>query len=315
MALQYVGSVTGSAASSLFTLDLTALTGGVDTAARSGDIVILACGYIESAFTSVPGPSTTGYTQIAALYGNSTRDSNFGIHYKVMGGPADTSVTVAGAGTNLSGQVAIAHVWRGIDHTTRLDVAATTATGTTSGSPDSPSITPTTTGAIILSVGLGSSAATSSSTGLDFGVPTGMTNGVVTHITHSISPFETASIGIASAAWSSGAYDPAAWTGGSVSASDSWTAATIALRPMSGAIQQATKVVAFAVVDEFANRPEATKLVAYAVVDEFANRPEATKFLGYAIVYDPTTGAPNPFANAATRWMGCAHGFKGLSLS
>lgn len=34
------------------------------------------------------------------------------------------------------------------------------------------------------------------------------------------------------AAWTSGAYDPAAWTGGETAVTDSWSAATVVLRPL-----------------------------------------------------------------------------------
>ena len=225
-ATSYVGGATCSGTGATYSCSLTALTGGSGSAAIANDLVIVVTGW-ASAANGDPGVTTpTGYTEVYDLYRSDTRDVNISVNWKVMGGTPDTSVTVRGYNNAANGGATAVHVWRGVNTTTPMDVAP--PTGVTAGNasrPDSPAITPITTGAMVLSVGMG----TGDATPLAQTTPTGYSNGRSVAGTGS-----TMSViaNIASKTWSgSGAEDPAAWTGGETSTSDSWAAGTLALRP------------------------------------------------------------------------------------
>lgn len=190
------------------------------TQAQEGDIIILCYGW-NSTSDGSPSVVTSGYTTVAELYSNDVYDANLLVAYKAFTGTPDATVEVAfGADPT----VLLYQIWRGVDLTTPMDVAATTATGTNTDRVNSPAITPVTDGAVILSLGIG---AADSSAGLT--TPSGMENGA--------SQEQSGAGGSVSANiayysdWVSGAYDPAAWSGGSNGAEDSWCAVTIALRP------------------------------------------------------------------------------------
>jgi hypothetical protein len=225
MAIQYVGgniSANETRSGSSYSVSLTALSGGIDTAARKDDLVLVISGITSTANL---GRIITGYTQLTDLYSNDTRDANLYIDYKIMGSTPDTSVGLSGAGNAQLGDGAVVMVWRGVDLTTPIDVTTTTATGTDSSQANAPSITPTTSGAVIVACGGMTDVDTpGSKTG-----PSGMSN----HI-QAIGPATNNYGWIAAGAsynWSSGSYDPGAWSGGNSSTSDSWCAATVALRP------------------------------------------------------------------------------------
>jgi hypothetical protein len=137
----------------------------------------------------------------------------------------DTSITIPSTGNIADGQSRRVLVFRGVDPTTPLDVAAVSATGTGTTRFNAAAITPTTAGAFIVVFGGG--AASASTTAL--GTPSGLSgwaayNGADTN--------DGSAGGGYYDGWTSGSYDPAApTTGGSVNAANSWAAWTIALRP------------------------------------------------------------------------------------
>lgn len=141
---------------------------------------------------------------------------------------SDTSVTTTAVGNLGAGRCVGVMVFRGVDNTTPMDVAATTAVGGNTGQADPPAITPSTSGAVIVAIGAGvdstNGAAFTSSDLSNFQSPTatgGTYNGTV---------------GMGSHAWSgSGSFDPAQFGGGYTGTSAAWAAATLALRP-SGSI-------------------------------------------------------------------------------
>lgn len=207
MSLEYVGTLGRSGAG---TISLTALTGGISASVAAGDVVfVLAAGDVNATTNiDMSGVVTTsGYNLVTELYGNSTLDANFAVFYKVMGGSPDADVTLTSTAANSR-----VYVWRGADVTTPLDVTTTTATGT-GANPNSPSITPMTTGAVVLSLGATTNYTTQTA-------PSGYGNVANNSV-----------IVAASKAWTSGAEDPAAWTGGSGGAY-SYCACSVALRPI-----------------------------------------------------------------------------------
>jgi hypothetical protein len=221
--IQLVGTKSGNNNGSAdITLDLTALTGGLGSAAEEDDIVVLAFMYHYTADANM-APTTSGYTELADLYSNDTYDTNLWVGYKKMGSTPDTSVVVPTIGTPLA---AVVQVWRGVDVTSPIDVSTVTATGVNSALSNAPSITPTTNGATVVAVGAAATAGLYIS-----GAPTSFYDYVGANISYS---GNVGSVALAAKYnWTSGAVDPAAFatTGGSDSGSYSWAAATIALRP------------------------------------------------------------------------------------
>lgn len=224
MALEYVGGTSGSGTGTTYNISLLSLTGGIASAPAADDLVVVVTGWAWTADVN-PGVTTAGYVEVYDLHTNDTRDAEVAVAYKVMGGTPDASVTVSGSGNVANGGATVIHVWRGADTTTPIDVTPPTGVGgSNSSNPNSPAITPVTTDAIVLSVGL----CTGDTTPLTKTAPTGYINAVSVAGTGSTM---SAIACIASKVWTGGPEDPAAWTGGETSTSDSWAAGTLAIRP------------------------------------------------------------------------------------
>jgi hypothetical protein len=224
VALSYVGGfATSTSSDSTPTISLTSLTGGSGSAPIAGDLVIVGCAIQDTTDRNLT-ISTSDYTEIADLYANGTAtDSQLIVGYKKMSGTPDTDVTLSVTATS---SVTVISVWRGADQTTPIDVATTTATGTGTGRPDAPSITPTTAGAVVVVIGHGTDPSAPGVTALS------QSGSELSNFIHS----EVAGVGsIATGSfnWTSGAFNPVAWTGGTTSADASWTAASVAIRPAS----------------------------------------------------------------------------------
>lgn len=224
--ITFVGSTTAAIAgqsSATTNVSLTALTGGLASAPAADDLVIVYYG-VGSNTDRVIGVTTAGYTEVAELFASDGDDTNLSVNYKMMGATPDTQVTVSATGSNgFAGAVAI-HVWRNVNLASPLDVTSTTATGTNSVLCNPPAITPVTTGAVIVSGGAGAH-----------------NRGVQTYSSSNLSNFATVgnsetntdvTVGLGSAVWTSGAFDPAQFTFSGADALDlSWAAVTLALRP------------------------------------------------------------------------------------
>lgn len=210
----WIGPNSGSS-----TVSLTALTGGIDTAARSGDLVIAVyavASAIDASLTITDG--STNYTLIASeLYVDSSYDVNLRVAYKRLTS-ADASVTFGPTGASGNGGAGIVYVWRGVHATTPLDVTPTTATGTTGGGPNPPAITPVTPGAVVIAAGAGAAFTAPTLASSDL-------SGVYT-MKQADSNDPTVLVGYKN--WDSGSFDPAAFTGYT---GNGWAALTLALRP------------------------------------------------------------------------------------
>lgn len=228
MAISYVGGQTNFILGST-TADATitfALTGGTDATPLNGDLVVICVAASRAGpagVTSLIGGSYTSTTQLTA---NDAQDSASQVHYKFMGGTPDTTFTVTRSGDTASGQAWTVHVFRGVDSTTPLDTTTTTATGLDTGRPNPAAITPVTTGAWIY-IGTGCAAAN--------GVGATFTYSAFTAVLTTLCDETTNEAVVGSGyydAWTSGAYDPAASTTGPTSVNSSWTATTMAFRPL-----------------------------------------------------------------------------------
>ncbi len=138
------------------------------------------------------------------------------------GEPADTEIAFGTIFSTSNAAGGFIMVFSGVDTTTPMDVTPTTATATGSRHPDPPAITPSTSGAAIVSLG---------------GASTWVSTQTCSNMTNMLwGAFDgdswRAQGGMSTKMdWSSGAFDPAAWTGGSNSGTDGWGACTVALRP------------------------------------------------------------------------------------
>lgn len=203
------------------TISLTSLTGGLDTQPSADDVVVV---------TFAGGSNTdrtlaaTGYTQIAQQRPNDVYDVNHYCGYKVMGGTPDTSVDLtAASASSAHGGVVIVEVWRGVNTTTPMDVAAIPDTGTNSALANPPSITPVTAGArVCVSAAAAHVAGAFNLSSSDLGTIT---------VINADATIDVSALR-GSVVWSSGAFDPAALTFGAADSTDnSWAAVTFALRP------------------------------------------------------------------------------------
>jgi len=222
MAITYVGGKTVSGNSANITIDLTDLTGGIASSPSQYDVVVVVWGNVRNSNLDMVFVSS-GYTEIADLYSDDTNDSNMGGGWKIMSDSPDTSVVVNGSGSANYGSACVVGVWRGVDTTTPLDVTSTTATGTAGNEINNPSITPTTSGAVIVIGGnTGSSSVRTVTT-----TPTGYGN--MQEVT--VDPTYATTCVMASKSWTSGAEDPSAWAFNSSGTNNAWCAITMALRP------------------------------------------------------------------------------------
>jgi len=222
--LQFVGGVImGGRGDTYTSVSLTSLTGGIGSAPIEGDIVIVVHGNVS---TSDIDPSISGYTELTELYSNDTVDANMAVAWKKMTATPDTAVTVFQDGGSSNGHATAIHVWRGAHQTTPFNVTTTTATGLSSDKPDSPTITPTTAGSVVISVGLGAQDDLVAAT---LTAPAGYTDN--DFVSKGDGSQRAAIAVIASKAWTSGAEDPGAWTGGEVDTDNAWVAATLVLQP------------------------------------------------------------------------------------
>ena len=223
MAITYVGGQVGGRAGSTSTSSITfALTGGTNSTPQAGDLVIIGCTVASQGRT--PTCAISGYTAQTQINANGTTyDTSLNMSRKFMGGTPDTTFTLPSTGNVQDAQRYTVQVWRGVDTTTPLDVTPVSASGTATGRPNPGSITPTTTGAFVGIIGAGAAA-----TGAAYTAPANYTTNFLTGTT---ADTNDAMVGSGYRSWTSGAEDPAAYTGGTTNAVDSWAAFTYALRP------------------------------------------------------------------------------------
>lgn len=203
------------------------LTGGIEAFVRTGDMVIVvhSVSSTSDVTSTIRDPSSVAYTLIGSeLYSNDTYDTNLRVAYKFMGATPDASVSFSDNLGGTNGRIATAYVLRGVNSTTPLDVAAVTATNINTGAVDPPSITPVTSGAAIVAFG----AAAHNLGGVFF---SNISGAVASWIANSNNTSNDSSHGIAQFAWTSGAFNPAAWTLTGTTTTDSWASITVALRP------------------------------------------------------------------------------------
>ena len=233
MAISYVGGVAGGRAGSTGTTTQSingTLTGGSNTSPSAGDLVVVWC---SAAADTTAAATQTVSGNTSGTYSTETQQSQLGttydsyaqLNWMVQGSTPDTTITIPSSGSARNAQRWAIHVFRGVDQTTPWDVTSTTASGTASGRPNPPSITPSTSGAWILWLGH-SSAATGTAYTAPTDFATNWRGGTTSDTADDMDGFGYYT------GWTSGAYDPAAITaGGTANAADSWVAKTAVLKP------------------------------------------------------------------------------------
>jgi hypothetical protein len=220
--IQYVGATTSSGTTSggTVTVSLTGLTGGIASSPSIGDIVVISIG-VAGATSQPVTPTVTGYTQIATTGATDTNATRIYTGYKILTA-ADTSVAYSWTASNGS-STAYVSVWRNVDATYPLDVAAKTVSQQNGILINPSAITPITSGAYIVVAGAGANSA-----------------GIQTYGSSDLNDFRSLGvnntydsvIGGGYNQWTSGAFDPAAFTfSSSDSATYSCASTTLALRP------------------------------------------------------------------------------------
>lgn len=231
-AIGYVGGQVGGFAGTVSNTDITfSLTNGVNSGSglpSAGDLVVITfcTGSTADRTLNISTVAGTVYTLIGSeLYADGTLfDTNMRVAYRFMPGTPETDFRfVGGTGNAADAGSYSVHVYRNVDTTTTLDVAATTATGTGSRLVNPPSITTSTANSWIQVTGCGAAATggTYTTSGLnDFRTNTRVgTNDSILGTGNRIQA-------------SAGAYDHAAYTGGGTdTANDSWASVVFALRP------------------------------------------------------------------------------------
>lgn len=229
MAITYVGGKGAGRVGTTSSVSVTltsGLTGGSGGAPIAGDLVVVTVSTGTAGRSPALNVTTpSGYTALTAQCTTATSfDVNVQTCYKVMGSKPDTSVTIPATGNAADGQSYTIQVFRGVDPTTPMDVTPTYANQSgVSNIPNPAAITPVTSGAWIVVCAGGAAASTTAYTAsyltnfLYF-------NGADTNDGQVGSGYYTG--------WTSGSYDPAAFGGGTVKATFSWGATTLALRPI-----------------------------------------------------------------------------------
>ena len=191
--------------------------------AQNGDIILVGFSQSEAANRNIAGTgdNSGAGTEIGDLYSTSgSLGTNLWVGVFKQGATPDTSITIDGIGSTSAPWAAFAVLYRTVNATPQ-DVAATTDTGTGTDLANPPSITPSTAGARIVSF----YAATQENLAT-WTEPANMGNWSYAFGT-TVGPV----IGFAEHAWTSGAFNPDAVTGGNNGSNDTWAAVTLALRP------------------------------------------------------------------------------------
>jgi hypothetical protein len=221
------GFQTGTTDNRTTSLTNLATEAGGTASLQEGDYVLVAFALGSGLNETMTPP--TGWTELTELYqAGSTYNVNLAVFAKHMGAVPDTSVTFPGLPTVNSNGIGVAVMaLRGVDATTPLDVALTTAAGTESLKPNPPAITPATAGAKIVVIGAASNPTVLFSNPGDLSAATNHFRSI-----RGLGGTFNAIVGMGlKLDWTSGAFDPAEFTGGGVATTGSWIGVTLALRP------------------------------------------------------------------------------------
>jgi hypothetical protein len=229
--IEYVGGTTGiTATGGTWTVSLTSLSGGLATSPSIGDLVVVYYGIAGTGDNVSPIVVSTGYELLATRGADDDNDANLGVSYKVLS-TAETEVVLDGSGGSSfnSGAVAV-YVLRGAEGRYSNSFNIVTASGINSVLCDPPAITPVNPGSVILAGGVGAHT---------LGTATFSSSDLTSFISAGANASRDATIGLGYADWTSGTFNPAAFTFSAAdSSAASWAAATMAVSPDKGPTTQ-----------------------------------------------------------------------------
>ncbi len=222
MAISYVGGQVGGRAGATSTPAITfALTGGSDSTPQAGDLVVITC--VVGSQARNPAQAISGYTALGQLNPTATTyDTSLDVSWKVMGGTPDTTFILPSTGNVADGQSYAVQVFRGVD---AAALTSASTTGTATSRPNPTSVTPTVAGSWVAICGGGAAA-----TGANYVAPANFATNFLTRFDADTNDSLVGS-GYWSG-WTSGAVDPAQYTGGSTATTSSWAAYTLVLPPV-----------------------------------------------------------------------------------
>lgn len=224
MAIAFEGSVSGSATNG----GTVTLTIPSSAAVANNTVIVVHTINSTRTFTSTTWTvtSSTGinYTEIQTPVGQ-TGWIKFNVGRRIMTSTGEVTLTVLGSGQLTDTTAGLALIFSGVSTSTPEDTTPTSTIGLTA-NPDSPSITTVTANAGVVIYGsIGNSTILTA--------PTSFLNLVRTNV-NDTNPVAAAMAWITIA--STGAFNPAAFTGGLTSTG--WVSGTLALRPDAGLIWQ-----------------------------------------------------------------------------
>lgn len=234
MPITFVGSHVGThAATSAQTVNFSNLRDASNNTPtlQEGDLVLVA---FENSTNNVDRTDAqmtpSGYTAIGTgRYENDSNDSNFLVSRKFMGPTPDTSVAIPASNATTAGVAYAIYVFRGVNQTEPMDATPVYTGNINTGVANAAAIVPVTAGAWIVVFGGAAVAA-----GAVFTNPAGMST-TTNHFRSATITTTTTDANIGGAiftGWTSGSYDPAAFGGSTSTNTGSWSAATLALRPI-----------------------------------------------------------------------------------
>lgn len=233
MAITFVGSYVGThAAITAQTVNFSNLRDEANATPtlQEGDLVLVAVENASTVDRTQAQLTPSGYTALHTdNYQNDSNDSNFLVSRKFMGSTPDTSVAIPASNATTAGVAYAIYVFRGVNQVEPMDATPVPTGNINTGVANASAIVPVTQGAWIVVFGGAAVAA-----GAVFTNPAGMST-TTNHFRSATITTTTNDANIGGAiytAWTSGSYDPAAFGGSTSTNTGSWSAVTLALRPV-----------------------------------------------------------------------------------
>ncbi len=223
-------------------ISLTSLAGGLASQPADGDLIVVSYGTCDTsdAALGIKDASDVDYTLVGSeRYSDDNYDANMRTAYKFAGSTPDTQVKISSSPQGYAGIIMVS-VWRGVDPSTPLDVAAVQTSGINSPFANPGSITPSTSGAVILLFGAGATGTAA----VPYSDPGDLTEFQSLDNDQSGLGGRSTVGGMGYKTWTSGAFDAAQWVTGGGS-QFSWVATALALRPEPNAYSLTASAASF----------------------------------------------------------------------
>ena len=223
--LKFVGSRTYSRDGTTddVTVPINSLSGGVASAPREGDLVIIYVG-VASRVSPESVPTPSGWTLLVNKSESDSEATDLSVYYKVMGSTPDTGMVISGGSQDNGNAMATAvFVYAGASSATPV---FSDASQPNTAEVDAPAITPTLSGSVILAGG-----ASAHSDGVKVYDTSGFSQ-FAGFETSGANDIHDATVGVGRVAWTAGAFDPAVLTfTGAADSFSSSAAVTLIIAP------------------------------------------------------------------------------------